>query len=61
LVTPDSMAIADLAGVVDFTLAFAMVHELLNAAWFFGSSSGIEAGRAAAIRRTAGACERSTV
>jgi len=55
------MAIADLAGVVDFTLAFAMVHELLNAAWFFGSSSGIEAGRAAAIRRTAGACERSTV
>lgn len=28
LATPDSLRIADLAGTVDFTLAFALVHEL---------------------------------
>jgi SAM-dependent methyltransferase len=31
----DSLGIADLAGVVDFTLAFAVVHELPAAAPFF--------------------------
>ena len=35
LVAPDSLGIADLAGMVDFTLAFAMVHELPAAAPFF--------------------------
>jgi len=32
---PDSLAIADLAGQVDFILAFAVVHELPSAAAFF--------------------------
>jgi ubiquinone/menaquinone biosynthesis C-methylase UbiE len=32
----ETMEIADLAGNVDFTLAFAMVHEFPNAARFFG-------------------------
>jgi len=36
LATPDSMGLADLAGAVDFTLAFAVVHELPAAAQFFG-------------------------
>src|SRR5271157_557258 len=35
LASPDSLGIADLAGTVDFTLAFAMVHELPAAAPFF--------------------------
>ena len=35
LAAPDSLGIADLAGVVDFTLAFAVVHELPAAAPFF--------------------------
>ena len=35
LATPDSLAIADLAGAVDFTLAFYMVHETPGAAGFF--------------------------
>jgi len=35
LATPDSLGLADLAGVVDFTLAFAVVHELPAAAPFF--------------------------
>ncbi len=35
LAAPDSLDIADLAGAVDFTLAFAMVHELPAAAPFF--------------------------
>jgi SAM-dependent methyltransferase len=35
LAAPDSLGIADLAGVVDFTLAFAVVHELPDAAPFF--------------------------
>jgi ubiquinone/menaquinone biosynthesis C-methylase UbiE len=35
LATPDSMGVSDLAGKVDFTLAFAMVHELPDAAAFF--------------------------
>ena len=35
LVTPDSLGLADLAGMVDFTLAFATVHELPAAAPFF--------------------------
>jgi len=34
LATPDSMGIADLAGAVDFTLAFAVVHEVPDAASF---------------------------
>jgi len=35
LAAPDSLGIADLAGTVDFTLAFAMVHEMPSAAAFF--------------------------
>lgn len=35
LATPDSLGLADLAGTVDFTLAFAVVHELPAAAPFF--------------------------
>jgi len=35
LVSPDSFGIADLAGTVDFTLAFAVVHELPSAGQFF--------------------------
>ena len=35
LATPDSLGLADLAGAVDFTLAFAVVHELPAAAPFF--------------------------
>ncbi len=35
LAKADSLGIADLAGAVDFTLAFAMVHELPAAAPFF--------------------------
>jgi ubiquinone/menaquinone biosynthesis C-methylase UbiE len=35
LATPESMGVSDLAGKVDFTLAFAMVHELPDAAAFF--------------------------
>jgi SAM-dependent methyltransferase len=32
---PGSLGLADLAGAVDFTLAFAMVHEMPSAAGFF--------------------------
>jgi hypothetical protein len=35
LAGPDSLSIADLRGVVSFTLAFAVVHELPSAALFF--------------------------
>jgi SAM-dependent methyltransferase len=35
LASPDSLGIGDLAGRVDFTLAFAMVHEMPDAARFF--------------------------
>lgn len=35
LATPESLGLADLAGAVDFTLAFAVVHELPAAAPFF--------------------------
>jgi SAM-dependent methyltransferase len=35
LATPASMGVSDLAGRVDFTLAFAVVHELPNIAAFF--------------------------
>ncbi|MGA3096075.1 MAG: methyltransferase domain-containing protein [Bryobacteraceae bacterium] len=40
LAAPDSLGIADLAGRVDFTLAFAMVHELPAAAPFFREVAG---------------------
>ncbi len=36
LAAPDSMGLGDLTGVVDFTLACAVVHELPAAAPFFG-------------------------
>jgi tRNA A58 N-methylase Trm61 len=36
LATSDSMGLSDLAGAVDFTLAFAVVHEMPDAAAFFG-------------------------
>jgi len=39
LVQPDSMGIADLAGTVDFTLAFAVVHEMPSAGRFFAEVS----------------------
>lgn len=35
LASPGSMGLADLAGTVDFTLAFAVVHELPDAGRFF--------------------------
>jgi ubiquinone/menaquinone biosynthesis C-methylase UbiE len=35
LVQPDSMGLADLAGSVDFALAFAVVHEMPSASSFF--------------------------
>ena len=35
LALPDSLGLTDLTGVVDFTLAFAVVHELPSAASFF--------------------------
>ena len=35
LASPDSMRIADLRGSIDFTLAFAVVHEFPDAARFF--------------------------
>ncbi len=35
MAAPDSLGIADVAGQVDFVLAFAMVHELPSAASFF--------------------------
>jgi SAM-dependent methyltransferase len=35
LAAPDSLRVADLAGTVDFTLAFALVHELLAVEPFF--------------------------
>jgi len=36
LVSPDSLGVADLKGSVDFTLAFAVVHELPSVSKFFG-------------------------
>ena len=41
LAAPDSLGIADLAGLVDFTLAFAVVHELPAAAPFFREVAGV--------------------
>ncbi|HYK89505.1 MAG TPA: methyltransferase domain-containing protein [Acidobacteriota bacterium] len=35
LAAPDSLGLSDLAGTVDFTLAFAVVHEMPDAAQFF--------------------------
>lgn len=35
LVKPESLGVADLAGAVDFVLAFAMVHEIPDPAGFF--------------------------
>ena len=35
LASPDSLGLADLEGTVDFTLAFAVVHELPDASRFF--------------------------
>ncbi len=35
LAAPESLGLADLAGAVDFTLVFAMVHEMPDAAGFF--------------------------
>jgi SAM-dependent methyltransferase len=36
VVAPDTMGLTDLAGAVDFTLAFALVHELPAVEPFFG-------------------------
>ena len=40
LVAADTMALNDLAGKVDFTLAFAMVHEFPDAQRFFAEIAG---------------------
>lgn len=40
LIPPDSMGLTDLAGKVDFVLAFAMVHELPDAEGFFRELAG---------------------
>jgi ubiquinone/menaquinone biosynthesis C-methylase UbiE len=40
LIPPDSMGLTDLAGKVDFALAFAMVHELPDAGGFFHELAG---------------------
>jgi tRNA A58 N-methylase Trm61 len=39
LATPDSMGLGDLSGTVDFVLAFAVVHEMPDAASFFAQAS----------------------
>jgi len=39
LATPESLGLADFAGSVDFTLAFAVVHEMPAAAPFFAESA----------------------
>lgn len=41
LVSPDSMGIGDLRGSVDFTLAFAVIHELPDAARFFAEVGAV--------------------
>lgn len=41
LVPADSMGVADLAGAVDFVLAFAMVHELPDAGRFFAEMAAV--------------------
>jgi ubiquinone/menaquinone biosynthesis C-methylase UbiE len=41
LATPDNLSIADLAGTVDFTLAFALVHELPAVEAFFAEVAGV--------------------
>jgi SAM-dependent methyltransferase len=40
LAREDSLGLADLAGEVDFVLAFAVVHEMPSPAWFFREVSG---------------------
>jgi SAM-dependent methyltransferase len=39
LAGPDSMGVADLAGSVDFTLAFAVVHEMPSPGLFFAEAA----------------------
>jgi tRNA A58 N-methylase Trm61 len=39
LARPDSLALGDLAGKIDFTLAFAMVHEMPDATSFFAETA----------------------
>ena len=41
LAQPDSLAVGDLAGKVDFVLAFAMVHELPSAGAFFKEAAAV--------------------
>lgn len=41
LASPDSLCLSGLAGAVDFTLAFAMVHELPDAARFFAEVADV--------------------
>jgi|SRR5208282_4438701 len=41
LAAADSMGVSDLAGRVDFTLAFAMVHELPSAGRFFSETAEV--------------------
>jgi SAM-dependent methyltransferase len=41
VVSPDSMGLTDLSGKVDFTLAFAMVHEMPNAIQFFVEAAAL--------------------
>ena len=41
LAQPDSLGVADLAGAVDFVLAFAMVHEMPSAGAFFAEAAQV--------------------
>jgi SAM-dependent methyltransferase len=46
VVSPDSMALLDLVGSIDFTLAFALVHEMPSASSFFGETAAASKARA---------------
>jgi hypothetical protein len=52
LAGPDQMGLDDLAGAVDFALAFAVVHEMLSADKFFR-----QVGRTAIVRRAVWPCQ----
>jgi hypothetical protein len=49
LASPDSMALTNLAGSVDFTLAFALVHEFPDAREFFRQIGAASKSRASLL------------
>ena len=53
LAAPDSLGLADVTGAVDFTLAFAMVHELpaADAGFTFVESPSVRRGRTALLEK----------